>query len=487
MKRLFGIVLILFLSSLMAACGGGDGSGSSSSPQSSVKAISAFSLGGISGTINEANKTILVPIASGADVTAQVATFTSSGASVRVGAAVQASGVTANNFTNQVTYTVTAEDGTTANYRVSAHSQSVAYQLNQAHSGQANFAGPVVFPSTPAWSVSLNGAASYPLVAGGKVFVITAGLNGGYGTNLYALDKSTGAIAWGPIAISGSYFWAGHAYDHGKLFVLNYDGLLKSFDAATGQAGWSAKLPGQYGFSAPPTAMNGIVYVGGAGSGGTLYAVDEANGNLLWSKPVLNGDISSPAVSGDGVFVSYPCQVYKFNPQTGASLWHYNGPCEGGGGKTAVYANGLLYVRDWTDVTLGLSTFNAATGAFVGNLTATTSIPAVTAQYAFTISSGTLQGVGLASHNVLWSFAGDGALVPAPIAINQYVIVGSSSGKVYALDAVTGAQAWSANVGASIAGPDEQGVSQPLTGFGAGEGYLIIPAGKVLTAWNIAP
>lgn len=285
------------------------------------------------------------------------------------------------------------------------------------------------------------------------------------------------------MAISGTYSWSGHAYDHGKIFVINVDGLLRSFDAATGQAGWSTQSPGQYFFSAPPTAVNGLVYVGGAGSAGTLYAVDESNGIVLWTAGVANGDKSSPAVSSDGVFVTYPCQAYKFDPLTGSSLWNYSGPCEGGGGRTAAYANGLLYMRDWTNP-LGL-VFDGAAGTQVGTFTATP-IPAFSTQTGFFQSAGTLRGIDLGTHNVLWSFAGDGMLVSAPIVIDGVVIVGSSSGNVYAVDATTGSQTWSGSAGASIEAPDEQNVSQPLTGFGAGEGYLIVPAGSALTAWHLS-
>jgi outer membrane protein assembly factor BamB len=128
--------------------------------------------------------------------------------------------------------------------------------------------------------------------------------------------------------------------------------------------------------------------------------------------------------------------------------------------------------------------FNASTGAEVGSFTATP-IPAFSAQSGFFLSAGTLRGIELGSNNVLWTFTGDGNLVSAPIVIDQAVIVGSSSGNVYALDAATGSTLWTGSAGAPIAAPDEQNVSQPLTGFGAGEGYLIVPAGNRVTAWRI--
>jgi len=85
---------------------------------SPAKAITAFSLAGVVGTINETGKTIAVTMPFGTDVTALVATFTTTGANVKVGSTIQISGTTANNFTSPVTYTVTAADATTQDYTV---------------------------------------------------------------------------------------------------------------------------------------------------------------------------------------------------------------------------------------------------------------------------------------------------------------------------------------------------------------------------------
>lgn len=85
---------------------------------SPLKAITAFSLSESVGTINETDKTIAVNLPAGTDVTALIATFTTTGVSVKVGETFQASGETANNFTNPVVYTVTAADTTTQDYTV---------------------------------------------------------------------------------------------------------------------------------------------------------------------------------------------------------------------------------------------------------------------------------------------------------------------------------------------------------------------------------
>lgn len=86
--------------------------------QPSAKTITAFSLAGATGIIDGATKAITVTVPNGTSLTALVATFATTGASVKVGTAVQTSNATANNFTNAVTYTVTAADGSTAPYVV---------------------------------------------------------------------------------------------------------------------------------------------------------------------------------------------------------------------------------------------------------------------------------------------------------------------------------------------------------------------------------
>jgi hypothetical protein len=57
-------------------------------------------------------------VPTGTNVTSLIAAFATSGSSVKVGTTTQASGLTVNNFTNPVTYIVTAANGTTQNYVV---------------------------------------------------------------------------------------------------------------------------------------------------------------------------------------------------------------------------------------------------------------------------------------------------------------------------------------------------------------------------------
>ncbi|MDO8988888.1 MAG: ice-binding family protein [Sideroxyarcus sp.] len=86
----------------------------------SDKAITSFSLNGATGTISGAASpfAIAVSVPFATDVSAMVATFSTTGTGVAVGAASQTSGITANGFTAPVTYTVTAADNSTAAYVV---------------------------------------------------------------------------------------------------------------------------------------------------------------------------------------------------------------------------------------------------------------------------------------------------------------------------------------------------------------------------------
>ena len=106
---------------------------------SPAKAITAFSFQGLAppvvGTIIEAAHTIAATVSSGTNVSALVATFTSTGASVTVAGTPQVSGVTANNFSNPVTYTVTAADGTTQAYVVTVTVAAPVVAIGDSYQG----------------------------------------------------------------------------------------------------------------------------------------------------------------------------------------------------------------------------------------------------------------------------------------------------------------------------------------------------------------
>ena len=115
MKRKLWSVLgvgLMMVFTLMAC------SSSDDTPLSSKKAITAYSLAGVVGTINETGKTITVTVPYGTTVNNLAATFTTTGKKVRVGSTVQESGTTLNNFTSPVDYKVSAANGSSVTYTV---------------------------------------------------------------------------------------------------------------------------------------------------------------------------------------------------------------------------------------------------------------------------------------------------------------------------------------------------------------------------------
>jgi hypothetical protein len=215
--------------------------------------------------------------------------------------------------------------------------------------------------------------------------------------------------------------------------------------------------------------------------GTTLYAVDEQDGTVKWDVFFADGgDDSSPAITSTGVFVSFSCNnVFDFSPQDGSLIWFHSGPCSGGGGSTPVLFGGRLHVGDSLREKL---MFDARTGAVLGTFPPGPP-PAFSGSTGFFLTGSILKARDAYSGAVRWSFTGDGTLSSAPIVVNGYVYIGSSSGKVYALDGSTGANVWTGNLGAAVQ-VTESLVTRPHTGLGAGDGLVVVPASTLLVAYQ---
>lgn len=359
---------------------------------------------------------------------------------------------------------------------------AVAYQLTAAHNAKITLKGGFAPPLTLLWARDLGGPVSYPLIARGKVFVSVANTIGN-GTQLYALRTNTGETVWHKL-VGGRSNLANIAYDDGQVFVLNSDGLIEAVDADTGNLAWAQFLYGQSFFTAAPVAHGGAIYAAGFGVGGTIYKVREFNGDISWSDIIQAGDVSSPAVWQDGVYVSYSCDYYRFNTLTGLIDWHYQVGCEDGGGRTPVFAGGKVYIRNpkHSDAIL-----DAATGTLVGSFKS--GAPPVLfedsgTEYMIAFVGGAVQCLNMSNGATVWSFSGDGRLNSNPIVINGYVMEGSGSGQLYMLDRLAGTVAWSTDVGAPITDSGEGTNNAPWTGLGIATGRtLFVPASNQISAY----
>ena len=128
-KSLITTAGILFILTAFIGC-----DNSASAAKSAEKSITSFSFtqalnsnlsaSQVDGVIDETGKTITLKV-NGNALPNLIATFSiSAGAKLEVAGTLQESGVTTNDFTNPVTYRVTAEDGSTEDYTVSVTAKS---------------------------------------------------------------------------------------------------------------------------------------------------------------------------------------------------------------------------------------------------------------------------------------------------------------------------------------------------------------------------
>jgi outer membrane protein assembly factor BamB len=356
---------------------------------------------------------------------------------------------------------------------------ATAYRVTERHDGVLTTSNGISYPanSAPTWTVDLGAPPSYPLIAGGMVFVATANPDGSYGNRLYALNATTGATVWGPVAVPGVYFGSGLTYDNGRVFLLMFDGAIRAFNASNGAALWTTQLPG-YWYEASPNAYGGSVFI--IGNGG-LSAVDEASGNILWTTTSASStDWDSPAISSEGAYAeSGNCLAGAYDPSGGASIWQAQSQCSGSFGFASIIKNDVLFGRTGASLTL----FDSATGNQKGQI-ASASAPAVTSTAVIALNAGTLSSTRLSDLVQTWTFTGDGHLLTAPVVVNNTVLIGSSSGNVYGLDAGTGSQVWVGVSPQPINADSESGGPMPPAGPSAGENLLVFLTAHGLVAWQ---
>jgi outer membrane protein assembly factor BamB len=368
-----------------------------------------------------------------------------------------------------------------------AGSDAVAYQVDPRHDGQQVRGTLNAGSLTRKWTVTLGiasssqptaGNVSYPVIARGRVFV-TVENSTASGSDLYALNASTGAIDWS-VGVPGPLGFSALAYDGQRIFALDSSGLLIAFAASTGHELWTVQLDADFAAtSAPPTAYDGVVYLS-CGVCSSIVAISEADGVITWFSGVLGGEGSSPAVDDTGMYVSYACQQdYRYS-LGGQFVWSHPTGCDGGAGTTAAVYGSSVYARGdpGLDTPIILSkTSGAPTGTFTSD-----TIPAFDGTNMYTVQNGDLVATAHSGSPNHWTFS-NGTLVAAPVANGGVVYAGSSDGTVYGLSASSGAQVWSGTAGSTILGPHEDS-NNIVIGMTIGGGLLLVPADNQLTAFG---
>jgi outer membrane protein assembly factor BamB len=192
--------------------------------------------------------------------------------------------------------------------------------------------------------------------------------------------------------------------------------------ATTPEILWSSPL--QVPVYATPRVSDGHIYVTSTQSTGpNVFALDAANGSIAWRYATSGAITISPTIGRTQVFVASDIGDTHFmralDAKTGALVWQYtrNKPPECMCSHDAQASAGLLFAQ--TD---GHSL------------------------YAFA-------PVGAMPSRRIWQFKGDGARLTTAATGSGLVVFGSANHDLYALDARTGAVAWTARTGYGFVAP----------------------------------
>jgi outer membrane protein assembly factor BamB len=376
---------------------------------------------------------------------------------------------------------------------------ATAFQLNGAHTGYSPESLPAALQQR--WSVDLGRQVSHPLIADGKVFTLAQGVQLPGRTDpvyaLFALDEETGKVLWRTLLDFPGPWPSPLAYDNGRIFLATaYSvpaentsyGAVEAYDARTGARVWrSGHLNYSWVFDGPPVAADGVVYATGGGYGGSVYAVRESDGALLWSV-LVNASDSGVTLSPTRVYTAGACHFYAFDRATGAVAWTHDGGCTGGIEFLPVLYDGHLFARMFGPA--AVQVFDAAGGQVVGSFpmdSAWDPPPAFADRLRVQVSGtkATLAAYDIASGARRWEFPGDGTLQSAPLIAGDTAYVGGKSGRVYGVDLATGRERWHADTGQPVRPPDWWDNSVK-PGLAVGGGMLIVPATGRLVAYGAA-
>ena len=154
----------------------------------------------------------------------------------------------------------------------------------------------------PAWAFSFGGEKqrgqeSQPLIHDGKMFV-----TGSY-SRIWALDAATGKKLWryehrlpeGIMPCCDVVNRGAALYDNLVIFAT-LDAQLVALDQATGDVVWKEKIDDYsagYSATAAPIIANGLILTGVSGGEfgvvGRVEARDAKTGNMVWSRPTVEG------------------------------------------------------------------------------------------------------------------------------------------------------------------------------------------------------
>src|SRR6266536_1350016 len=129
----------------------------------------------------------------------------------------------------------------------------------------------------------------------------------------------------------------------GKVYVAPTDGIVRAFDATTGELIWSTDTHSEIDAVAPAVA-DGVLYVGT--ERGVLWALDADTGGLVWSERLGDAIFYPATVVGSVVYVSFVTNggadevTEALDAATGTALWAQTVLA----GDAPAVGNGMVYM-----------------------------------------------------------------------------------------------------------------------------------------------
>lgn len=289
------------------------------------------------------------------------------------------------------------------------------------------------------WKTPIEGESwSSPVVWGGRVFVTTA-RDGGRACHVLALDRRTGKVLWDTHVLTqtparkeakNSYATPTPATDGSRVFAAFGDGSVVAVDATSGAVAWTNRdfpFYSQHGLGTSLVLYRDLVIQARDGSS------PGPDRNVGWQTP------------WEEAF------IIALDARTGKPRWKgTRGPSRIAHATPIVLRGGArdLLVSPAGDVIQG---FDPATGARLWSLPSAGESPVpspVVAGGVIVTASGfgapTIRGVRTSpSPQLAWEQTRGVPMQASPVAVENKVYVVSDGGVLTALDAATGAPAWS--------------------------------------------
>lgn len=232
-----------------------------------------------------------------------------------------------------------------------------------------------------------------------------------------------------------------------------HHGFSESPAPMTNQVLWTAPVTGGMHEFVNPIVVDGVVYYSST-EGMTLYALDAATGDVIWSYPTAGSD--DPPSYVDGRLYLSSDSLYFIDALTGTRIWTYPGAVNDGGtpcvmdGRVACAT--AVYNPDFDATVYCLSVEN---GQVLWSRDLDGCIGNCIAGWNGMFFVGTEQDGGLlcaleaSTGDVIWSNSTveDGYHDTSPVIVDGKIYIGGMDGAVHRFDAVTGALEWTTPLG----------------------------------------